>query len=446
MSDSIDQGRASGEGAGGMRSRALQDDCFQHDAGGQQLTHEEALALLRARLRPTAGVETTPLALSLGRILAEDIVAPRPIPAHDNAAVDGYSFAFTDYDRTSGATLPVSGRSAAGRPLEGLPVPGTAARIFTGAMTPSGHDAVVMQEDVELISTVSGTSVRIPPGLAPGANRRLAGEDVAAGQTLIEAGARLRPQDIAAIAATGRGETRCRTPLRVAIVSTGDEVIRPGAPFRPGAVFDANGPMLQALAGLSGARVSDLGVLPDAFAAVHERLRRAAQEADVLITSGGVSRGEEDHVGDAVRDLGSLHMWRLAIKPGRPMSFGQIGDCVFMGLPGNPVASFVCFMLYVRPALLALAGGGWSEPRRYPVRATFSLKRRPGRRDFLRGWLVPGPDGALWAEKYPQDGSGLISSLRRAEGLIEIAETVERVERNDLVPFIPFSEFGIAAA
>lgn len=189
-----------------------------------------------------------------------------------------------------------------------------------------------------------------------------------------------------------------------------------------------------------------MGVLPDERGIVRDRLMQAAENAEVLITSGGVSRGEEDHVGGVLRELGSLYMWRLAVKPGRPMSFGQIGDCAFLGLPGNPVASFVCFMLYVRPVLLALSGARWPEPRRFPVKSAFSLKRKGGRREFLRGWLTMGADGDLRAEKYAEDGSGIISSLRYAHGLIEIPETVERVEENALVSFIPFGEFGPTGA
>jgi molybdopterin molybdotransferase len=424
--------------------KTLVNNCFKHNQ--EQLTHTEALTLLRSRAQPATEVEETPLAQALGRILASPIVAPRPIPAHDNAAVDGYAFAHADYDRLHGAKLIVRGRAAAGKPLGGSPVRGTALRIFTGAMMPPGCDSVVMQEDITLSEVNSEQLVDIPPGIEPGANRRLAGEDVVTGQKLLDSGARLRPQDIAAIAATGIANIRCYAPLRVGIFSTGDEIIRPGAPFEPGLVFDANGPMLHSLAGLLTTCVFDLGVLPDNADVVRKSLMDAAKSTDVLITSGGVSRGEEDHVGKTLRDLGSLYMWRLAIKPGRPMSFGQIGDCVFVGLPGNPVASFVCFMMYARPLLLALSGGRWNDPRRFLIRAAFSLKRKAGRRDFLRGWLVAGAGGELRVQKYPEDGSGIISSLRQAEGLIEIAEDVESVEEDSLIPFIPFGEFGVTAS
>jgi molybdopterin molybdotransferase len=440
----IDRNGEAGSGGkpdGAQSSRRLLNDCFQHDQ--EQLTHAEALALLKSRVGPTAEVERTPLSECLGRVLAEPVVAPRPIPAHDNSAVDGYAFAFDDYDSARGTEFAVVGRAAAGRPFTGPALRGAATRIFTGAVMPMGSDTVAMQEDVTVSGEEEEVRAFIPPGVDRGANRRLAGEDVKAGQTLLDAGARLRPQDVAAIAATGIGEALCRSRLRVAVFSTGDEIIRPGEMFKPGLVYDANGPMLKALAGSMNMEVRDLGVLPDDAGVVRERLTGAAADADVLITSGGVSRGEEDHVGKVLRDLGSLYMWRLAIKPGRPMSFGQIGDCVFMGLPGNPVASFVCFMLYVRPVLVALSGGRWPEPRRFPVKAAFSLRRRAGRREFLRGWLIEGPGGELRAQKYPEDGSGIISSLRYADGLIEIPEDEEQVQENAVVAFIPFGEFGL---
>lgn len=407
------------------------------------LSHAEVLALLKSWTRPTAPVEDIPLAEASGRILAEPIVAPRPIPAHDNSAVDGYAFSCADYDEAQGALLTLYGRAAAGHPLPGSLPPRSAVRILTGAVMPEGCDTVAMQEVVESLAVDGETLLRVPPGLRPGANRRLAGEDVTTGQTLVEPGARLRPQDIAAIASTGKGAVRCYVPLKAAIFSTGDEVIRPGAIFRPGLVYDSNAPTLFALAGLAGVRTLDLGVLPDDAGVVRERLVEAAGRADVLITSGGVSHGEEDHVAKTLRSVGSLHIWRLAIKPGKPMSFGQIGDSIFVGLPGNPVACFVCFLLYVLPLMLALSGGHWIEPRRFPVRAAFSLKRKPGRRHFMRGWLIEGPSGCLSVQKYPEDGSGIITSLREAEGLIEVAEDVETIQEGSTLSFIPFSEFGV---
>jgi molybdopterin molybdotransferase len=419
----------------------LLDDCFAHDR--KRLRHAEALAILKQRVAPVAGGETVPLAEARGRILAGTAVAPRPVPAHTNAAVDGYSFAAADYDAAAGKVLPVDGRAAAGHRLERTPAPGTAARIFTGAVMPAGHDTVVMQEDVRATTAEGRTVVSIPAGLERGANVRRAGEDVQAGETLLRAGAVLRPQELAALASIGMAEVACFSRLRVATVSTGDEVVRPGTAFAQGLVYDANAPMLTALVASAGAVPTDLGVLPDDPGEVRRRLAEAAQRFDAVILSGGASRGEEDHVVAALDAIGKRHLWQLAIKPGRPMSFGQIGDCVVLGLPGNPVAVFVCFLLYVWPLLRRMGGADWPEPRRYRLPALFAFPgRKTGRREFWRGILKETPHG-LGVDKFARDGSGLISGLRAADGLIDIPEDVADVRPGDPVAFIPFSEFGM---
>jgi molybdopterin molybdotransferase len=420
----------------------LIDDCFVLDK--DRLPHREALAILKSRIGPVVvGVKRVPLAEAGGRFLTEAIVAPRPIPAHDNAAVDGYAFAYADYDKDRGARLKVVGQAAAGHSLNSVPASGSAVRIFTGAVMPQNLDTVAMQEDVRLERSGEEILAVIPPGLKPGANRRLAGEDAKEGAVLAEPGARLRPQDLAAAAAAGLARLTCYAPLRVAVLSTGDEIIRPGEAFAPGKVFDANAPMLEALVRATGAEATDLGVLPDKADQVKSSLSDASRNYHAIVISGGASQGAEDHVVRSLDALGKRHLWQIAIKPGRPMSFGQIGDCVVLGLPGNPVAVFVCFLIYVRPVLARLAGGHWSEPRRFPVAAGFSQTKKPGRREFWRAKLTQDDSGRLQAVKFPRDGSGLISSLREADGLIEIAEDVAEIKEGDLVDFIPFSEFGL---
>jgi molybdopterin molybdotransferase len=422
----------------------LLDDCFAHDK--KRLRHAEALAILKQRVAPVAGRETVALFEAAGRVLAEAAVAPRPVPAHTNGAVDGYSFAAGDYDAGAGTELPVDGRSAAGHPLERAPAPATAVRIFTGAAMPAGHDTVVMQEDVETRTAAGRTFVSLPSGLKRGANVRKAGEDVVAGETLLQAGAVLRPQDLAALASIGMAEVPCFARLRVAIVSTGDEVVRAGASFSEGQVYDANAPMLTALIASAGAVPMDLGVFPDNRDEVRRRLAEAAAGFDAVIVSGGASRGEEHHVVAALDALGKRHLWQLAIKPGRPMSFGQVGDCVVLGLPGNPVAVFVCFLLYAWPLLRRLGGADWPEPVRYRLPALFAFPgRKVGRREFWRGILKETPHG-LAVDKFARDGSGLISGLRAADGLIDIPEDVTEVKPGDRVAFIPFSEFGIVGS
>lgn len=423
-------------------TKKLLDDCFLHDA--ERMRHEDAVNLLRTRLAPVAGTETVSLAQAAGRFLAEPIVAPHDIPAHTNAAVDGYAFAYGDYDRDQGTAFRLSARAAAGHPVTETVPPETAIRIFTGAQIPAGLDTVVMQEDCETEERADGRWVKVPAGLKPAANCRLAGEDVKAGTVVLGNGKRLRPQDLATGASAGAASLLCYERLSVGLVSTGDEIIQPGETLSPGQVYDANAPMLQALIGLSGAVAHNLGVLPDDASIVAEKLKAAAAEHQVLITSGGASRGEEDHVVKTLDTLGKLHMWQIAVKPGRPMAFGQIADCAFVGLPGNPVAVFVCFLLYVYPMLLRLGGGDWLEPRRFAVKSAFSIpSKKPGRREFLRGTLTTNTAGETVVTKYPSEGSGLISSLRASDGLIEIGEDVTAIAEGDLVDFIPYSEFGI---
>jgi molybdopterin molybdotransferase len=308
---------------------------------------------------------------------------------------------------------------------------------------PEGHDTVAMQEDVRA-STIAGRAVvSIPPGLKRGANVRKAGEDVNAGESVLAQGTVLRPQDLSALASLGFGEVDCFQRLKVAIVSTGDEVVRAGVALQPGQVHDANAPMLAPLIAGAGAMATDLGVFPDDLRAVKQRLAEAARAFDVIITTGGASRGEEDHVVAALDALGKRHMWQLAIKPGRPMSFGQIGDTIVLGLPGNPVAVFVCFLLYVWPLLRRMGGADWPEPRRYKLPALFAFPdRKVGRREFWRGMLRETSAG-LAVDKFARDGSGLISGLRAADGLIDIPEDVSEVKPGDPVSFIPFAEFGI---
>lgn len=420
----------------------LIDDCFLHDR--ERLSHGEAIALLKSR----TGVLTRPVAVPLadagGRILATEAVARIAVPAHTNAAVDGYAFAAADLSAAPDAALPIAGRAAAGHPFAGPARRGHAVRILTGAVVPAGCDTVVMQEDVTLFSDAEGSKVRIPTGLKVGANVRKAGEDVGAGQVLLHPGHVVRPQDLAALASIGIGEIACHEPLRVAIVSTGDEVVVPGSrALNPGEVYDANAPMLASLVASAGAVPSRLGILPDDASAVRAALIEASRSHHVVLTSGGASRGEEDHLAAVLDDVGRRHMWQVAIKPGRPIMFGQVGDCVVVGLPGNPVAVFVCFLMYVWPMLRRLGGAPWPEPRRWRLPSTFAFHgRKTGRREFWRGMLVETADG-LAVDKFARDGSGLISGLRASDGLIEIPEASGDVSIGDLVDFIPFSEFGI---
>ncbi|RIA47198.1 gephyrin-like molybdotransferase Glp [Dichotomicrobium thermohalophilum] len=420
-------------------TKMSRDDCFE--ANPTRMPFEESLErarMLADALGVVAPTETLPLVEACGRVLAAPISAPRDIPAHDNAAVDGYAFAFSDYDPENGTDLPVSARIAAGHPLDGALDRGTAARIFTGAVMPDGADTVAMQED----TYDDGDGVNIPPGLKQGANRRKAGEDVRAGQTLLRPGCLLRPQDIAAIASLGFAEARCYRRVRVGLFSSGDELLRPGDPFRPGAVYDSNAAMLEALADLAGAEITDLGVLPDSREAVQGRLKEAAADYPLILSSGGASLGEEDHLTATLHAAGEVSLWQVAIKPGRPICAGRIGGSAIVGLPGNPVAAFVCFLLYVYPLIQSLGGAGWRRARRYTMPAAFAMTKKPGRREFIRGMLDE-TEGELRARNYERTGSGLITSLREADGLIELPEKTTEIAPGDPIAFIPFTEFGV---
>jgi molybdopterin molybdotransferase len=412
----------------------LSDDCFAF--GGDLLSITAALAMLDAKLVTMVDGETVPLKEARGRFLATALAAPRNVPPHDNAAVDGYAVFFDDLSPDVPTLLPIGGRAAAGHPLGRPARRGEAIRIFTGAAMPQGPDTVMMQEDCN----AAEGRVSIPPGIKRGANRRRIGEDVKAGDNVLAAGQRLRPQELGLAAALGLTTLPVYRRLRTAIFSTGDEVRDPGDALPPGAIYDANRYVLHALLEGLGAAVTDLGILPDRETAIGEALAAAAERHDLIISSGGMSTGEEDHIKAAVEAQGRLHFWRLAIKPGRPVALGQIGRVPFMGLPGNPVAVMVTFLMLARPLVLRLSGAAVTPPHRFPVTAGFDYTKRSNRREYVRARLARDAAGSLRAEKFPRDGAGILSSMIDSDGLVEIGEGVSRVASGDTVAFLPFSE------
>jgi len=412
----------------------LTDDCFAH--GGQLMRCDEALALLARVVEPVTGSEEVALRGAFGRILAEDVTAPQDVPPHENSAVDGYAVFFDDLDLARETVLPVGGRAAAGHPLQRPARRGEAIRIFTGARMPDGMDCVMMQEDCEL----RGDRVVLRPGLKRGANRRLRGEDVTAGSIVLHRGQRLRAQDIGQAAAVGRGTLRVARPLSVALFSTGDELREPGEPLAEGTIYDSNRYTIAALLGGLGCAVDDLGILRDHAEPLRAALGRAAEAHDLVVTSGGVSVGEEDHVRQAVDALGRLHFWRLAIKPGRPIALGQIGRIPFVGLPGNPVAVMVTFLNIVRPMILRLMGAREVAPHHFRVRADFAYKKKKDRREWVRARLERDGEAGWRAVKFPRDGAGILSSMVESEGLVELPEGLTRLEPGTMVEFLPFSE------
>ncbi|MBM3555785.1 MAG: molybdopterin molybdotransferase MoeA [Alphaproteobacteria bacterium] len=405
--------------------------------GEALLPVEEAIKLLEARLAAIAPVEAVdvPLAAALGRILADDLVAPMNVPPHDNCAVDGYAFRHSDLAGAE-TRLRVTQRAAAGHPATRPVGAGEAVRVFTGAVLPDGADTVAMQEDCQ----TEGDAVVVPGKLKRSANRRKAGEDIIAGRVILPSGRKLRPQDIGLAASIGATSLMCRRPLRVAVFSTGDEVTEPGRPLPKGAVYDANRAMLRALLASLGFTVVDLGILPDLPGAIGDALAAAADGNDALITSGGMSTGEEDHVKAAVESLGRLDFWRLAIKPGRPIALGRIKGKAFVGLPGNPVAAMVTFLRFARPLLNRLAGAE-APPLPYSrLPAAFAYDKKPGRREWLRAKRQRDENGAWVVRKYPRDGAGILTSLVESDGLVEVSEACAGIAEGDLVDFLPFSE------
>jgi molybdopterin molybdotransferase len=408
----------------------LSNDCFAF--GGALLSVDQA-ALIAERLGVAVETETVSLMEADGRVLAADIVAPIDLPPFDNSAVDGYAVRFRDLAAEGDTVLPLAGRVAAGASLDGGPAAGRAVRIFTGAPMPAGFDTVFMQEDVRL--TQAG--VVLPAGLKPGANRRFAGEDLSGGTTALAAGRRLAPEDIGLAAALGLSELPVRQRLRVAVFSTGDELTPPGASLEPAKLYDANRFMLCALLRRLGCAVTDLGILPDARAAVTAALKGAARDHDLLVTSGGVSTGEEDHVKGAVESAGALAFWRLAIKPGRPVAMGVVDGAPFVGLPGNPVAVFVTFVRVARPLIACLSGEVYAPPVAVGVRAGFAYKKKAGRREYVRVRLTETSDG-VEARKHPREGAGVFTSLTETDGLVELPEAVTRVEPGQTVGYLPY--------
>lgn len=415
------------------------EDCFGAD--DKRLRHDEALDLLGRLPLSAPGQETISLCKGRGRVLAAAITAPRNVPQHDTSAVDGYAFRHQDFD-PCGGFFRLEARIPAGHPAAKALAPWAAARIFTGGLMPEGADTVAMQEDCRVEVSDGQAIVSIPAGLQRGANRRLAGEDLAAGAQILAGGHRLRAQDLAAVASTGASQISVFNLVRAGVLSTGDELVRPGTALGSGGLYDANHFLIASMLESCPAEVTDLGICPDRRGALQIALSEAAARCDVILASGGASHGEEDHLLTVLEQAGEAQVFDLAIKPGKRLITGRIGDCLIIGLPGNPVAAMVSFLLYARPLLLRRAGMPAAPVQGFQVKAAFDLPRRKtGRREFSRGRLITHPDGSVHAELYPRSGSGLISSLREADGLIEIPEETAAIHRGDTVRFLPFSSF-----
>jgi molybdopterin molybdotransferase len=404
---------------------------------------DEALGQLLAGIVPLSDHEMVATAAARGRVIAEPLQSRLDVPAADNSQMDGYAVRRADLiDATPSnpIELPVTQRIPAGhvgRPLAA----GTVARIFTGALMPDGADAVVMQESVETDETTDKTMTRARFSGTPAAGEwvRRRGEDIRDRQIVLDAGTRLGPAHLGLAASIGTAEIAVVRRPRVAIFSTGDELAMPGevaiADLKPGSLYNSNRFTLRAAIESLGCEVVDLGIVPDTLAATRDALVRAAQGADVIVTSGGVSVGEEDHMRPAVSAEGSIDFWQIAIKPGKPLAFGRVRDALFVGLPGNPVSSFVTFLIFVRPLLMRLQGIADVVPRSYRLRADFDWGKPDKRQEFLRVRI--NDDGGL--DLFAQQGSAVMTSTVWADGLLDNPPS-RAIARGDLVPFIPFAE------
>ena len=415
-----------------LKPPPLSNDCFALPPGVDWTPVPDALARLQAALHCTVASQTVAAGDAQGRILARDALAARSNPPAANSAVDGYGFSHAAVGEGEQRLPLVGGRAAAGEPFAGSVAEGEAVRILTGALVPEGVDTVILEEDV----ATDGKQIAFRGPVKKGANTRKAGEDVKAGAVALSAGTRLGPAEIALLAATGVTSVNVYSPLRVGVLSTGDELVASGETPDPARTYDANRPMLLALLADWGMEPVDLGHVGDDRAALKERLDDAAERCDAILTSGGASAGDEDHVSVLLGDAGSRADWRIALKPGRPLALGLWQGVPVFALPGNPVAALVCTLIFARPALGLLRGEGWTTPQGFTVPAAFSKKKKPGRREYLRARM--GPEGV---EVFASEGSGRISGLAWADGLVELGEEAQEIAPGTPVRYIPYASF-----
>ena len=421
------------------KNKRLPNDCFALPRGIKWTPVDQALLQLKRGLSTVKKSERVPVNHCVGRVLATSVRAIVNNPPFTNSAVDGYGFCGPAKGVSNRLRL-LPGVAAAGTPFTGRILKGSAVKVLTGAVLPDGVDTILLEEDVE---NKGNNLISFTGPLKVGANTRSSGEDVKEGEKLFAAGHKIRPQDLALLIATGIAFVDVYSSLKVGILSTGNELLDSGLEYpsleTKGKVFDSNRPMLLSLIKSWGFEEVDLGVIRDEKNLLRERLDDASSQVDVIISSGGASSGDEDYVAKLIKSEGKLENWRIAIKPGRPLALGFWNETPIFGLPGNPVAAFVCSLIFARPALRLLAGCGWANPVRYKVVSSFNKAKKPGRREYLRARI--NDDGE--AEIFPSEGSGRISSLGWSSGLLELLEHEEKVIKGELVRYIPYSSFDL---
>ena len=405
------------------------------DYDPHSLPVREALQRIDAVVMPVTGFEQVALRSALGRVLAEAVTSPIEVPAHTNSAMDGYAVRAADMPNEGLRELTVIGTALAGSPSMASVRPGTAVRIMTGAVLPEGADSVVMQEHVER----RGDRIRVGTGHRIGQNVRRAGEDIARGATVLEPGRSLQPADLGVLASLGIAEIKVWRRLRVAFFSTGDELRSLGETLGKGEIYDSNRYTLYAMLIRLGIEIIDMGVVRDCRKDLQQTLIEAARSADAIITSGGVSVGEADFVKETLGTLGEVNFWKIAMKPGRPLAFGRVQDAVFFGLPGNPVSVMVTFYQFVQPALQRMMGQSKVEAMTFKVPCATPLKKRPGRMEFQRGILKRQADGSLVVHSTGDQGSGILSSMSRANCFIILPDESGSIAAGTLVEVQPFA-------
>ena len=417
----------------------LEQDCFALPPGVDWVPVDAALAQLRSRLRSVVeGQNLVPVAQAAGRVLADDAKAMRASPPLPNTAVDGYGFAAPQIEAGQSLSFDLlDGHAGPGAPFKGVVRAGQAVRVLTGGPLPAGVQTVAWQEHVRR----QGGRLHVNGPLKSGENTRKAGEDLMAGDVILPQGRVLAPQDLALLTSGGLGHVPVRPILRVGVLSTGNELTKAAPEPDAAQIFDANRPMLLSMVRAWGYEAVDLGICADDRFLISKTLSAATDQVDVLITSGGASAGDEDFLADVLAELGKLHSWRIAIKPGRPLAMGQIGPMAVFGLPGNPVAAFVCALLFARPALAVLSGADWPQPQGFMVPAGFSKSKKAGRREYLRARM----DADGHVQRFQSEGSGRVSGLSWADGLVELPDQAMAVSPGDMVRFLPYGSFGLNA-
>ena len=412
----------------------LSNDCFKHNK--KRISLEKAVSILEKRIKCIKKTQKIKLDQVLGRILSKDIISKINVPPFNNTAVDGYAFKYSDLNKKKETTLKLVGRITAGQNFNKKIKKGEIARIFTGAKVPEGADTVIMQEDCN----TTDNQIVLKPGIFKGANIRKKGEDIKYGKKIISKGSKLRAQDIALIASIGIKEIDVFEKLIVGIFTTGNELFEPGTKVSKSGIYDSNRYCLKNLLETINCSVKDYGIKKDNEKLIKKSLKKISKDCDLIITTGGMSVGEEDYVRKVIEENGSLNFWNIAIKPGRPVALGNIFKKPFIGLPGNPVSVMITFLKIALPTINKLSGFLSPKEKNFIVTADFNFKKKSGRKEFLRVKISKNLNGQIKIKNYPNTGSGVFTSMVETDGLIELPDKLTYLKKGTKIKFVPFTE------